>query len=254
MTKPLKKVLFYEEKREIVTNILDAAVKSLGLQQAAYLKLKASLLGEIELSGNEGLGISEVVQIVNRGVAEEVGHSGLVIVNPKRKEIIGALKASARITYSPRTSKQRKPPMVRGKERLIKFLELLSPYFTQEEFDLYRTKLRASSLGKRTGSSTAKTTGDVEYEVILNARQKLGIQFDAMVAKSPSAFIDEYKSAAGIIKKENIAINLKKQIQTVVTFSELLSLKDLIDRHVKHAEKMKKKNKTFVAKLKFWKK
>lgn len=255
-------ILFYEEKKEIVTNILDAAVKNLGLEQAAYLKLKANLLDEIELAGNEKLGLNRVVTLVNERVTEEIGNSGMVIVDSKPKEALGddknesdknSPRAAASISYSNKETEKRPSHADSGKERLLRLLEFLSPYFTQKELEIYKAKLRTLKLGGRTDSLNPRTTGDVEYEIILNVRQQLGDQFDEMVKQSPSAFIDEYESAAGVLKKENVAPNLKKQIQTVVTISEFLSLKDLIGRHMKEADNERDKDKTLAGKLMFWK-
>lgn len=256
-------ILFYDEKKEIVTNILDAAVKNLGLEQADYLALKENLLGEIETAGNEKLGLNKVVTIVNQAVAEQLGNSGMIIVDSIPKETAPSsdknrmdvgVKASASISYSEKKVEKKASTADSGKERLIRLLEFLSPYFTNKELELYKAKIRTFSLGSRTGSLEPKTTGDVEYEIILNARQQLGEQFDVMVNQSPTAFIDEYETAAGVLKNENIAPNLKKQIQKVITLSEFLSLKDLIDRHMKDADKKTDQSKSLAGKMMFWKK
>ncbi|GEM_PF-2247922 len=260
MTEKSQRILFYEEKKEIVTNILDAAVKNLGLEQTDYLTLKASLLDEIEFAGNEKLGLNKVVILVNQRVAEQIGNLGIVIVDSKPEKSIvsndqsNTPKAVASISYSEKRQEKRVSSVDRGNDRLIRLLDFLSSYLTSKELELYKAKIRTFSLGSRTDSLEPKTTGDVEYEIILNVREQLGEQFDVMVSQSPLAFIDEYESAAGVLKKENIAPNLKKQIQKVVTISEFLSLKDLIDRHMKDAEENSDNEKTLAGKLMFWKK
>jgi len=52
----ISKIRFYEEKKEVITNILDAAVKILGFYQSSYLAVKAPLMHVVEGPGHKGLG------------------------------------------------------------------------------------------------------------------------------------------------------------------------------------------------------
>ncbi|MEO1888534.1 MAG: hypothetical protein ABGX33_01295 [Cycloclasticus sp.] len=58
-------IKFYDEKKAVVTNILDAAVKTLDFDQKSYIQTKEKLMKIIEKPGFEGLGLGEVVSITN---------------------------------------------------------------------------------------------------------------------------------------------------------------------------------------------
>ena len=267
----ISEIKFYDEKKAVVTNILDAAVKTLEFDQKSYIETKRKLMQIIEKPGYEGLGLGEVVSISNKMIAKVAEHSGYVIVDSpkgtadettttrdiKRKALDEGLRQKVVPSSVSRTSgvvsEEPKEPSIKGKENLLKLMRLLPPLITRKEMELYSAQIRKVRLGPPTGASPPRTTGDFEVVISAELIESYSLEFDSLVKEQPKAFIESVEMVSGSIRKVDVSDKLRKQLSRTRSVAEFLSIRDLVDRHIKdytkpNSEKSKK------ASLFFWRK
>lgn len=275
-------IQFYEEKKEVITNILDTAVKKLDFNQNDYVDTKAQLMQIIESPGNERVGIGKVVTLANQMIAKVAHHSGYIIVDrPELQEVVEPLvadtlepetdkveadaaqetaeqpmvfrQASVALSQKKKVSKAR-DPSTRGKETLLKLMNFLPPLIPQKEIELMAARVRMANLGPYTGSVPSRTTGDLEREMVNQVRDEYAFVLSDLIRSHPAAFIEQIEMASGRIREEDISEKLRKQLTRVNSLAEFLSVKDLVDRHIKAYEEAQKGRKTNAHGLFFWRK
>lgn len=283
----ISKIQFYEEKKEVITNILDTAVKKLDFSQVAYMKAKAELMQIIESPGNERVGLSKVVMLANQMIAKVANHSGYVIVDKDAAEAnldelattaadevavvesaeeasdsdAGGADAARRgfhqgqvaLQQKQRESKAKEPSVV-GKEKLLTLMTFLPPLISRKEIELMSSRVRMATLGPATGSVPARTTGDLEREMVAQVRDEYGHQLSDLIKSYPNAFKEKIVMASGRARVEDISDKLRKQLTRVNSIAEFLSVKDLVDRHIKDYENKKKGKQSKGSGLFFWRK
>jgi len=256
------KIQFYDEKKGVITDILDAAVKSLDFDQKSYLTTKSQLMRIVEKAGYEGLGLSDVAIIANKLVAKLASHAGYLLVEPA--EDVNTNVASAvpsgstedaadikpvisqsSVSLSDERPKESKAPSVKGKEKLLQLISLLPPYISAVDAKFYSAQIRSSRLGGPTSSKLARTTADFDQ---LIAKQVLDVyldEFDALVKEEPQAFFEQVEMVSGHSREVDVSTKLRKQLTQVSSVAQFLSMKDLVERHLRdyrepaHVEKTK---------------
>lgn len=242
-------VRFHEEKKAVVTNILDSAVKSLGLDQSDYIALKAKILELVEAPGNELMGLSQVVTRVNESINEVTDHEGLVIVEAEEKGHAHRV-AGGSVT---KEAAIKRTPVSPDRGKALKLLDFLTPYLSLEEIESYKTRMKGLPMGECMGFGDVQTTGDLEKEIALKVRRKFKEQLDEIAKKFPRIFIDEIEMEEGESRKINLRPQMEKQLQSIQTVSEFLSLRDLIGRHIKaYRQKVPEKKSIFEAFASLW--
>jgi hypothetical protein len=254
-------IKFHDEKKAVVTNILDAAVKTLNFDQKSYIQTKSKLMQIIEKPGYEGLGLTEVVTITNQVISKIVEHSGYVIVGDsgtdmdKAQDILKseseveaeetAIKAeelkeirakvgSSSVSRATGVVKEKpKEPSLRGKEKLLQLIRLLPPLISRDDMDVYSAQIKQARLAPATGASPPRTTGDFEKTIVNEVLETYTFEFDKLVRDQPKAFIEPMEMSSGRIRKVDISDKLRKQLARTGSVAEFLSLKDLVDRHIK---------------------
>lgn len=279
-------VLFYEEKKSVITNILDTAVKKFNFAQKDYVKIKASLMHVIEKKGNEKVGLGKVVNLTNLMISKVADHSGYVIVEsakhdeadfapnievvvdecvPSQAEAItekssgnteetrgkavqvGIVRDSGerRGTGDKSTSK--------GKENLLKLVRFLPPLISPEEMELFSARIRSARIGPATGAVPARTTGDLEKELVGQLVEEYNSIYDDLVKDNKAAFVEKTLMSSGRTRKEDVSKKLRKQLVAVQNVAEFLSIKDVVERLVKdYGKPASKANEG--SKLFFWRK
>ncbi len=264
-------IKFYDEKKAVVTNILDAAVKTLEFDQKSYIQTKRKLMEIIEKPGFEGLGLGEIVSISNKMIAKIAESSGYIIVDSnnnsaaktaankeaKRKELDEELRQKVVPSSVSRTSssasKKTEEPSIKGKEKLLQLMRLLPPLITMKEMELYSAQIRKARLGPPTGANPPRTTGDFEVVISAELIENYSLEFDSLVRKQPKAFIESVEMVSGSMKDIDVSDKLRKQLSRTRSVAEFLSIRDLVDRHIKDNTKpIVEKTKT--ASLFFWRK
>jgi hypothetical protein len=280
-----KNIKFFEEKKAVVTNILDAAVKTLDFDQKSYIETKAKLMSVIEKPGFEGLGLGEVVAITNKVIAKVADHSGYVIVDSpssksdKVREIIESesllngeesgeapsekAKESAKLKEQVTSSSvsrssgvvkdKPKEASLKGKEKLLQLMRLLPPLISREDMERYSAQIKMARLGPPTGASPPRTTGDYEKVVVKEVLETYVFEFDKLARDQPKAFVDKVEMTSGRTREVDITDKLRKQLASTGSVSEFLSIKDLVDRHIKDYTNPKSKE-VKSSGLFFWKK
>lgn len=119
--------------------------------------------------------------------------------------------------------------------------------------ELYSAQIRKVRLGPPTGASPARTTGDFEVVISAELIESYSLEFDSLVKEQPKAFIESVEMVSGSIRKVDVSDKLRKQLSRTRSVAEFLSIRDLVDRHIKDytkptIEKSKK------ASLFFWRK
>jgi len=260
-------IKFYKDKKYVVTNILDAAVKTLEFDQKSYLRLKEQLMRIVEKPGYEGLGLAEVVTITNKMIEKVANHKGFIIVDPVAAEespaegerdgdaVSRPSGAPAGSAVSRRTVEE--PAFdgqnIKGKEKLLRLVLLLPPYISSEDASYYSAQIREARLGGLSSSGPARTTADFDKLLAKQVVDMYASEFDALVKADPEAFMTSVETVMGEDKKVDISNKLRTQLTKVECIAEFLSIKDLIDRHVKgdkEQDKVEKKKSS----LFFWRK
>ncbi|MBL4743923.1 MAG: hypothetical protein JKX87_04715 [Cycloclasticus sp.] len=252
-------IQFHEEKKAVITNILDAAVKTLDFDQKSYMEAKAKLMSIIEKPGYEKLGLAEVVSVTNKVISKVVEHSGYVIVDSsagatdKVKSIVAEdtldekkaarnantkdLKAKVVPSSVSRSSgvvnDKPRESSVKGKEKLLQLMRLLPPLISREDMERYSAQIKNARLAPATGASSPRTTGDFEKVLVAEVLETYTFEFDDQVKQHPKAFIESMEMTSGRTRKVDISDKLRKQLARVGSVGEFLSIKDLVDRHVK---------------------
>jgi len=271
-------VLFYEEKKIAVNNILDAAVKALEFDQKDYIKVKASVMAVIEKPGNEKVGLAMVVSLTNKLISAIAKHSGYVIVDPVNHDESFELEAESieeNIVQSDRTKPVdkkarvvtrtnvtrevrgaelvKKEPSSQGKEGILKLIRFLPPLISTQEMDLATARIRKAPVGAVTGISPARTTGDIEKELVEQVLAEYSFIYDDLVSSNAAAFIERIVMASGQEKEQDVSDKLRKKLTKIQTLAEFLSIKDIVDRLIKgyneRDKKVANKNSLF-----FWRK
>jgi len=260
------KVRFYDEKKMVVTNILDAAVKTLDFDQKAYIKTKAQLMKVIETPGFEGLGLGEIVAITNKLISKVANHTGYVIVDskmnmPQDDKLIDQLGIGA----TPQAldgSGSNKPGVTHhdpkelgqiGKKKLIQLVKLLPPLISKREMETYTSQIELLRFGMPTGASSPRTTGDLEKNIVEQIVEAYLIDFDYLVRHQADAFYELVDMAGGESKKIDISDKLRKQLNKAESIGEFLSIRDLVKRHI-DGVKQPDSEKDSWGSLMFWKK
>ncbi|MBQ0724283.1 MAG: hypothetical protein KBT51_02660 [Cycloclasticus sp.] len=260
------RVKFYDEKKMVVTNILDAAVKTLDFDQKAYIKTKAQLMKVIETPGFEGLGLGEIVAITNKLISKVANHTGYVIVNskidmPQDDRLIDQLG----IGTTPQAldaSGSNKPGIIHhdpkelgqiGKNKLLQLVKLLPPLISKREMETYTKQIEVLRFGMSTGASSPRTTGDLEKNIVEQIVEAYLIDFDYLVRHQADAFYELVDMAGGESKKIDISDKLRKQLNKAESIGEFLSIRDLVKRHI-DGVKQPDSEKDSWGSLMFWKK
>ncbi|MEW5058099.1 MAG: hypothetical protein RPT25_05650 [Cycloclasticus sp.] len=251
------KIQLYDEKKEAITRILDAAVKTMDFEQKNYLTTKAQLMRIVEKPGYESLGLPEVVAISNKLLSKVATHSGYVVPDKGKKAVVfGRIKAffsPAGLTLAD-TDRQGeiKKQGLKGQKNLLQLIRLLPPYISSTDVELYSAKIRSAPLGVATSSKVARTTGDFDQLIAEQVLEAYAVEFDALIKDEPDAFMEAIVMASGAERMVDIRVKLRKQLSAVASVGEFLSMKDLVDRHLRdyrQPEKTNNKNKMF-----FWRK
>lgn len=276
-------IQFYEEKKAVITNILDTAVKKLDFTQDAYVRAKAELMQVIEAPGNERVGLDKVVMLANQMIAKVANHSGYVIVEkaqsdpevealvtevvaPTPESIAGEVsdaegeparpgqrQAKVALQQKQRESKAPDPSTV-GKERLLTLMTFLPPLISRKEIELLSARVRMAKLGPPTGASPARSTGDLEREMVNQVRDEYGRTLSDLIKTHPKAFKEKVTMASGRTRVEDISDKLRNQLTRVNSLAAFLSIKDLVDRQIRAFEADQKGSKTNSHGLFFWRK
>lgn len=260
------KIEFYDEKKGVITDILDAAVKSFGFDQKSYLTTKLQLMRIVEKSGYEGLGLSDVAIIANKLVAKLADHAGYLLVEPKEEVSTKAASvlpsdstetggmngvdiepvvSQSSVTLSDERPKVSKAPSVKGKEKLLQLIHLLPPYISAADAKFYSAQIRSSRLGGPTSSDVARTTADFDQLIAKQVLEVYSDEFDALVKEEPQAFFERVEMVSGQSREVDISAKLRKQLIRVSSVAQFLSVKDLVERHLRdyrepaHVEKKK---------------
>lgn len=239
------KIKFYDEKKLVVTNILDAAVKTLDYDQKDYIKTKAQLMRVIEKPGYEGLGLAEIVSVTNKLIAKVANHSGYIIVNagketPRDNGLLQELNLTAAVKQDDAISAEKSESLEKkaiefekmGKKKLLQLIKLLPPLISNKELQNYSLQIEALKHAPATGAISPRTTGDVERNVVEKAVQSYVIEFDQLVLDQPTSFLEPVEMASGKAKKIDVSDKLRKQLNKVETLAEFLSIRDLVNRHI----------------------
>ncbi len=252
----ISKISFYDEKKKVVTNILDAAVKTLNFDQSSYLAAKAQLMRVVEEPGHEGLGLFEVVTMTNKLIEKVADHSGYLIVDSSasakndEKSVLAELNACEKVDAKEKgraavsvtqyaVSRRRtlgtdevSGGSVKGKEKLLQLIHLLPPYISAEDAELYSVRIRSSPLGRCSSSKVARTTGDFEQLIVEQVLDVYFDEFDALVKQEPQAFVEQVKMVIGKDRDVDISVKLRQQLASVKSLAEFLSMRDLVNRHM----------------------
>lgn len=262
------RVKFYDEKKMVVTSILDAAVKTLDFDQKAYIKTKAQLMKVIETPGFEGLGLGEIVAITNKLISKVANHTGYVIVDSKMNmpqdskliDELGIERSSTKLAkaVSDKTTEQHphhdsKELGLIGKKKLIQLVKLLPPLISKREMENYTTQIESIRFGLPTGANSIRTTGDLEKDIVEQVVEAYLIDFDYLVRHQPEAFYELVEMADGEAKKIDISEKLRKQLNKAESIGEFLSIRDLVKRHI-DGVKQPESEKDSWGSLMFWKK
>lgn len=279
-------VLFYEEKKSVITNILDTAVKKFNFAQKDYVKIKASLMHVIEKKGNEKVGLGKVVNLTNLMISKVADHSGYVIVesdkhdeadsapsieiaidecashqsrirkaepsNSTEKVIGKAVQVGIARNSGERRGTSNKPTS-KGKENLLKLVRFLPPLISPEEMELFSARIRNARIGPATGAIPARTTGDLEKELVSQLVDEYSHIYDDLAANNKAAFVEKTLMSSGRTRNEDVSEKLRKQLVAVQKVAEFLSIKDVVERLVKDYGKPKNKGHEG-SKLFFWRK
>ncbi|ORU93371.1 MAG: hypothetical protein A6F70_05425 [Cycloclasticus sp. symbiont of Bathymodiolus heckerae] len=239
-------IKFYDEKKAVVTNILDAAVKTLDFDQKSYIEAKAKLMQIIEKPGYEGLGLGEIVSITNKVIAKVAEHSGYVIVespennagntgNVANAELeaddaqggeaaTSAIRAKVIPSSVSRSSgvvdEKPKKQSLRGKEKLLQLMRLLPPLISRDDIEVYSAQIRNARLAPSTGASPPRTTGDFEKIVVNEVLETYTFEFDRLVREQPKAFVESVEMSSGRIRKVDISDKLRKQLARTGSVAE----------------------------------
>lgn len=250
----------------VVTNILDAAVKTLDFDQKAYIKTKAQLMKVIETPGFEGLGLGEIVSITNKLIAKVANHTGYVIVNskmdiPHDDKLISQLGISSTSHSSVEKVSQKAAETHHdpkelgqiGKKKLVQLVKLLPPLISKREMETYTSQIELLRFGLPTGASSPRTTGDLEKNIVEQIVEAYLIDFDYLVRHQADAFYELVDMAGGESKKIDISDKLRKQLNKAESIGEFLSIRDLVKRHI-DSVKQPSAEKDSWGSLMFWKK
>jgi len=260
-------IKFYDEKKAVVTNILDAAVKTFDFDQKSYINAKAKLMQIIEKPGYEKLGLTEVVSITNKvisKVAEHSGYEGVEVLRSDDSEKVSkeAVTAEFRAKVKPGSvsrskgavdSKPKKPSL-KGKEKLLQLMQLLPPLISRSNMELYSAQIKNARFAPATGASPPRTTGDFEKRVVKEVLETYTFEFEKLVRDTPKAFVESRKMSSGRTRKMDISDKLGKQLARMGSIAEFLSFKDLVDRQIKEYEAVKEGKASKISSLFFWRK
>jgi len=259
-------IKFYDEKKMVVTNVLDEAVKTFDFDQKSYIEAKAKLMLIIEKPGYEQLGLNEVVSITNKVIAKFAEHSGYesVEVPPSdgseeaSKETVTA-EVRAKVTPGSVSRRGRiddkpKKPSLRGKEKLLQLMQLLPPLISRSDMELYSAQIKNARLAPATGASPPRTTGDFEKIVVKEVLDTYTFEFEKLVRDKPKAFVESREMSSGRTRKIDISEKLGKQLARMGSVPEFLSFKDLVDRQIKEYEEVKEGKTNGISSLFFWRK
>jgi len=259
-------IKFYDEKKAVVTNILDAAVKTFDFDQKSYIDAKARLMQIIEKPGYEKLGLNEVVSITNKVIAKVAEQSGYVEVEPESVDSEQASKAAAtaeiRAKVTPSSVSRSsgvvddkpKKPSLRGKEKLLQLMQLLPPLISRSDMELYSAQIKNARLAPATGASPPRTTGDFEKIVVKEVLDTYTFEFEKLVRDKPKAFVELREMSSGRTRKMDISDKLGKQLARMGSVAEFLSFKDLVDRQIKEYEGAGNEKSSSMSGLFFWRK
>jgi len=260
-------IKFYDEKKMVVTNILDEAVKTFDFDQKSYIEAKAKLMLIIEKPGYEKLGLNEVVLITNKVIAKFAEQSGYEQVEspasdtgPEAVEEIAEAEMRTKVTSSSvaRNSgivdDKPKKPSLRGKEKLLQLMQLLPPLISRSDMELYSAQIKNARLAPATGASPPRTTGDFEKIVVKEVLDTYTFEFEKLVRDKPKAFVESREMSSGRTRKIDISEKLGKQLARMGSIPEFLSFKDLVDRQIKEYEAVKEGKTSGISSLFFWRK
>jgi len=259
-------IKFYDEKKAVVTNILDAAVKTFDFDQKNYIDAKAKLMQIIEKPGYEKLGLNEVVSITNKVISKVAEHSGyesveLSLSDDSEKASKEATTAEIRAKVTPGSVSRSKgvvdkpkKPSLRGKEKLLQLMQLLPPLISRSNMELYSAQIKNARLAPATGASPPRTTGDFERIVVKEVLDTYTFEFEKLVKDTPKAFVESREMSSGRTRKMDISEKLGKQLARMGSIAEFLSFKDLVERQVKEYEAVKGGKDSKISSLFFWRK
>jgi len=257
-------IKFYDEKKAVVTNILDAAVKTFDFDQKSYIDAKAKLMQVIEKPGYEKLGLNDVVSITNKVISKVAEQSGYESVESSASD--GSEEASkeaeTRVKVKPGSvtrskgvvDDKPKKPSLKGKEKLLQLMQLLPPLISRSDMELYSAQIKNARLGPGTGASPPRTTGDFEKIVVNEVLETYRFEFEKLVRDKPKAFVESREMSSGRTRKTDISEKLGKQLARMGSIAEFLSFKDLVERQVKEYEAVKGGKASKISSLFFWRK
>jgi hypothetical protein len=110
--------------------------------------------------------------------------------------------------------------------------------------EVYSAQIKNARLAPATGASPPRTTGDFEKIVVNEVLETYAYEFDKLVKDQPKAFVESM----------DISDKLRKQLARTGSVAEFLSLKDLVDRHIKDHANPKGKGSDNGGGLFFWRK
>jgi len=254
MNMPGHDILFEDEKKSTVTNILDNAVKQQGMSQSYYIEIKSEIFNLIESPGNEKIGLNQIVTMTIEAIGKMISASEPESNHSSQKRrVITRIHSSASISKSYQKVTKEKPLISSNGEqrlRLIKLVELLPPYLDEKAVIRYKRMIATIPVAPRTEFATAKSTGDIDYEIVLIVSKAYKSHFEEILKAHPKVFFDiDLKSG----KERDMSRQLRRNLESVKSLREFLSLKDLIGRHIEHYQNSRPVKKSIKERLMFWK-
>tara|TARA_R110002095_G_scaffold186351_1_gene163568 strand:+ start:533 stop:1291 length:759 start_codon:yes stop_codon:yes gene_type:complete len=220
---------FLDDKKKVITRILDTAITRFHFEQKEYLKIKAMLMKVIENPEYANFGLNDVVALTNKMIAKVADHSGYVIVNPelkKKTESLSILEEHHAIDSFEHTENS----AIKYKEKLISLAKHLSPLISKEEIETFTAQIKNATFDPLTGSKLSATTADIENSLVQQLIEIYLIKVSGYLEKFPNLFYENIHMADGKSRQVDNRKRFREKLFKITTLTEFLSLKDVVDR------------------------
>lgn len=220
---------FLDDKKKVITNILDIAITRFHFEQKEYLKIKAMLMKIVENPDYANFGLNDVVALTNKMITKVADHSGYVIVDPEHKEKTESLSIFEE-DYVTDSFQQVENSSIKYKEKIISIAKLLSPLISKEEIETFRLQIKDATFGPLTGSKLSETTADIENSLVQKLIEIYLIKVSRLLEKAPDLFYENIHMADGKSRQVDNRKRFREKLFKMTTLTEFLSLKDVVDR------------------------
>ncbi len=220
---------FLDDKKKVITNILDIAITRFHFEQKEYLKIKAMLMRIVENPDYANLGLNDVVALTNKMIAKVADQSGYVIVNPEHKEKTESLSIFEE-NYATDSFQHVEKSAVKYKEKIMSISKLLSPLISKEEIETFRLQIKDATFGPLTGSKLSETTADIENSLVQQLIEIYIIKVSGLLEKAPDLFYEDIHMADGKSRRVDNRKRFREKLFKITTLTEFLSLKDIVER------------------------